>query len=198
MSGVVGVLLAAGAGRRMGQPKALVRHDDGTPWISTARAALLAGGCSDVVVVLGAQAEDARRLLPGGRTVVATTWAKGMSASLTTGLEAVSGDDADAVLVHLVDLPDVGEQVVRRILAHGAPSVLARAVYRGRPGHPVLIGRDHLGPLAASLSGDEGAREYLIDHDTALIECADLAGGMDVDTPEPGGSVRGDGPRMGP
>lgn len=198
MSSVIGVLLAAGAGTRMGRPKALVRHDDGTPWLSAAREALLAGGCSDVVVVLGAQAGRARQFVPEGRSIVATDWARGMSASLVAGLEAVSRDDAEAVLVHLVDLPDVGEPVVGRIVAHAAPSVLARAVYRGRPGHPVLIGRDHLGPLTASLDGDEGARRYLSDHQTTLIECSDLAEGRDVDTPEPGRPVDDDDePRVG-
>ena len=198
MSGVIGVLLAAGAGTRMGRPKALVRHEDGTPWVTATRAALLTGGCSDVVVVLGAQADRARRLVPEGRVVVADDWAQGMSASLRAGLEAVSGDDAEAVLVHLVDLPDVGERVVARILSHSAPSGLARAAYRGQAGHPVIIGRDHLRPLTASLRGDEGARGYLTEHATALIECSDLAEGNDVDTPTGAGPVRGDGPRVGP
>lgn len=197
MSSVVGVLLAAGAGTRMGWPKALIRHDDGTSWLRAARDALLAGGCSDVVVVLGAQAERARLLVPDSRTVVATDWAQGMSASLATGLDAVSRDDAEAVLVHLVDLPDVGEQVVRRIVAHASPPSLARAVYRDQPGHPVLIGRDHLGPLTASLGGDEGARAYLTDHPTAFIECSDLAGGRDVDSVVPQGLNDRDGPRLG-
>ncbi len=194
MSSVIGVLLAAGAGTRMGQPKALVRRADGTPWLQAARGALLAGGCDDVVVVLGAQADRARRFVPDGRVVVATDWAKGMSASLTAGLDAVSGDGAEAVVVHLVDLPDVGEPVIRRIITHASPTALARAVYRERPGHPVLIGRDHLAPLAASLVGDEGARMYLNEHPTTSVECSDLAGGHDVDTAA--GTDHHDGPRL--
>ncbi|MEO7235035.1 MAG: NTP transferase domain-containing protein, partial [Lapillicoccus sp.] len=61
----VGVVLAAGAGRRMGMPKALVHETDGTSWLVRAVGALTGSGCSPVVVVLGARADEARRLLEG-------------------------------------------------------------------------------------------------------------------------------------
>ena len=55
-----GLLLAAGAGRRMGMPKALVRDDAGEPWLVRGVRALRDGGCDAVTVVLGAGAEEAR------------------------------------------------------------------------------------------------------------------------------------------
>lgn len=58
----VGLLLAAGAGTRMGRPKALVVDEHG-PWLSRTVATLLDGGCDRVVVVLGAGAVEARALL---------------------------------------------------------------------------------------------------------------------------------------
>lgn len=58
----VGLLLAAGAGTRMGRPKALVVDEHG-PWLTRAVATLLDGGCDRVVVVLGAGATEARALL---------------------------------------------------------------------------------------------------------------------------------------
>ncbi|WP_293782306.1 NTP transferase domain-containing protein, partial [uncultured Aeromicrobium sp.] len=158
MSRVTGLLLAAGAGRRMGGPKALLRTADGTSWVAAARSVLVDGGCDDVVVVLGAEAQTARRHVQHARVVVADDWERGMGASLAAGLAAVADETADAVLVHLVDLPDVGADVVARVLAHGAdPAVLARAAYRGRPGHPVLLGRDHW-PALTGGDADEGAR----------------------------------------
>src|SRR5690606_27836598 len=103
----LGLLLAAGRGSRMGSPKALVRGADGVPWLLASRSALLAAGCDRVLVVRGAQAEAAVALLPAGAEhVVAADWTDGMSASLRTGLEAARSGPADAVLVHLVDLPD--------------------------------------------------------------------------------------------
>ncbi len=169
----------------MGSPKALVRGADGVPWLLASRSALLAAGCDRVLVVLGAQAEAAVALLPAGAEhVVAADWADGMSASLRTGLEAARSGPADAVLVHLVDLPDVGPAVMGRLLALAGPDALARATYDGTPGHPVLIGRDHWPALVAELTGDEGARAYLDRHGATLVECGDLATGDDVDTPE--------------
>ena len=53
----LGVLLAGGAGRRMGTPKALLRDLDGTPFLARAIGILLEGGCDRVVVVTGAAAD---------------------------------------------------------------------------------------------------------------------------------------------
>lgn len=178
-----GLLLAAGAGRRMGTPKALVHDPDGTSWLRRSVQALLDGGCAPVRVVLGASADEARALLVDlpVDVVVAEDWAEGMGASLRAGLLSVG--DPDALLVSLVDLPDVGAPVVARVLtADTGRATLARASYDGGPGHPVLLGGDHLAPLLATLHGDAGARAYLAAHDVTLVECGDLATGADRDT----------------
>jgi CTP:molybdopterin cytidylyltransferase MocA len=107
-----------------------------------------------------------------------------MGASLRVGLTALAGRDADAALVTLVDLPDVGAEVVRRVVEQGSgDGTLLRATYAGRPGHPVLIGRDHWAGVAATARGDEGARSYLATHEPVACECGDLATGRDVDRP---------------
>lgn len=193
---VHGLLLAAGAGRRMGTPKALVHDDDGTSWLRRSVAALRDGGCDGVTVVLGAAAEEARALVadrPGERVVVATSWAEGMGASLRAGLEALLADarPPEAVVVSLVDLPDVGAAVVARLVAAAAAGAgatgagetgLARAAYDGVPGHPVLLGRAHWAGVAAAAAGDRGARDYLAARPVRLVECGDLATGADRDT----------------
>ncbi len=183
-----GLLLAAGSGSRMGTPKALVVGQDGAPWLSRSVASLLGGGCDGVTVVLGAAAEDAVTLVPPGpvTAVVARDWADGMSASLRAGLRALAATDAAAALVTLVDLPDVGSDVVRRVVDLGIdPGVLARATYGGRPGHPVLLGRDHWAGVVETATGDAGARDYLAQHTVFEVECGDLATGADVDRPDP-------------
>jgi nicotine blue oxidoreductase len=173
---VVGVLLAAGAGTRYGMPKALAADGE---WLRLAVAALADGGCDDVVVVLGAAVVDAPA---PARAVVAPDWALGMSASLRAGLDAAHG--ATFVVLHLVDTPDVGADVVRRVLTAGAGTGLARAVFRGRPGHPVVIGARHIPVLRDSLSGDQGARAFLSGRDDMVaVECGDLASGVDIDLP---------------
>ena len=175
------LLLAAGAGSRMGRPKALVEG-----WLARSVQVLADGGCARVTVVLGAGAEEALPLLAGtgAAAVVAADWEAGMSASLRAGLAALDGADADAALVSLVDLPDVSSAVVARVLRGGAGAgTLRRASYRGEPGHPVLIGRDHWSGVAGETAGDRGARGYLAAHDVELVECGDLATGRDVDAP---------------
>lgn len=176
---VHGLLLAAGAGRRYGGPKALVPG-----WLDASVRVLLDGGCARVTVVLGSGA-DRVEPPPDATVVVAADWALGMAASLRAGLLALEAGGDDAALVHLVDLPDVSADVVRRVLGGPVASdVLRRATYGGRPGHPVLIGADHWAGIAARAHGDEGARGYFTEHAPEAVECGDLASGRDVDRPD--------------
>jgi CTP:molybdopterin cytidylyltransferase MocA len=177
-----GLLLAAGAGRRMGRPKALVEG-----WLSRAVDSL--DDCEAVVVVLGASADDAAPLLAAHDVtiVVAPDWDEGMGASLRTGLMHLQHGDATRCVVTLVDLPDVTAPVVRRLLdLPDDEAVLARASYLGEPGHPVLIGRSHWSGVIETASGDRGARDYLASRAVTLVECGDLATGADVDRPTGG------------
>ena len=182
---VTGIVLAAGAGTRMGTPKALKITADADPWVARAARLLRASGCDPVIVVLGAEAVEAARLVPlGVETVIARDWAGGMSASVRTALAAVHGT---AALITLVDLPAMPVSVAQRVLNHTAVSArsLCRATYFGSPGHPVLIGRDHFSALAKTIDGDHGAGRYLRQHGVTKIECGDLFDGIDHDTPEP-------------
>ncbi len=145
-----GLLLAAGAGVRYGMPKVLAEQGE---WLRSAVAALAGGGCDDVVVVLGAAVVD----VPApARPVVAEDWQQGMGASLAAGLAAAG--DADYAVVLTVDTPDVGADVVDRVLtaARAAPSGIARAVYGGRPGHPVVIAGRHWPALVADAARRRG------------------------------------------
>lgn len=146
-------------------------------------------------MVIGAGADDVLALLPADvRAVRNDDFAAGMGGSLRRGLAALSADPgqdaADAALIMLVDLPDVGRPVVDRLLAAVGPPgdarrVLIRAGYRGRPGHPVVIGRDHWAGVQAAATGDAGARPYFREHPPRMVECGDLATGVDVDRPAP-------------
>lgn len=193
MTSVAGLLLAAGAGRRMGTPKALVHDPDGTSWLARSVAALGAGGCHGVTVVVGAESARATQVLADhdfvGEVVVADDWEEGMGASLRAGLRHLQRTGAGVALVTLVDLPDVGADVVARLVgtvsdtAIPASRVLERAAYGGVPGHPVVLGRDHWSAIVSAVAGDRGARDYLGAHDVVLVECGDLATGTDIDTP---------------
>jgi CTP:molybdopterin cytidylyltransferase MocA len=185
-----GLLLAAGAGRRMGGPKALVELD-GQQLVRRALRVLAEGGCAPLVVVLGASAERVAPLVPDDvRVVVAEDWAEGMGASLRAGLDALASLDVDSAVVHLVDLPGVTPEAVARLAATATPDAptadaLARAAYAGIPAHPVLLGRSHWAGIREAASGDAGARGYLRGNPAVrLVECGDVAEPDDVDTPE--------------
>jgi CTP:molybdopterin cytidylyltransferase MocA len=171
----------------MGVPKALVSDEAGS-WLVRGVGTLREGGCARVTVVLGAEAARARSLLGAleVEVAVADDWAEGMGASLRTGLRALGGSSAPGVpgvVVSLVDLPDLVPEVVARVIAAAAgPAALARASYDGKPGHPVLIGRDHWAGVIETAVGDQGARAYLSSREVTLIECGDLASGLDVDS----------------
>jgi len=167
---VSGIVLAAGAGTRAGGPKALRPG-----WIAAACTALLDGGCARVIVVLGAAPSADIPADDRVTSVVAADWARGISHSLRAGLDAASGH---AALITLVDLPGLPSGVVARVVA--ADGELRQAVFDGRPGHPVYLSASH---WELPLSGDTGARSYLVANGVNEIECSDLWGGQDQDTP---------------
>ncbi|MFF8672772.1 NTP transferase domain-containing protein [Streptomyces sp. NPDC015242] len=186
-AGVVALLLAAGGGRRLGgRPKALLPHR-GRPLVEHAVRVLREGGCAGVHVVLGARSEEvrARAELTGCVLVDNPAWEQGMGTSLRAGLASLAGTDARAALVSLVDQPGIGPQAVARVLGACADEQsLVSAAYDGVRGHPVLFGAAHWAGVAATATGDQGARAYLKEHGPSLtlVECADVARPFDIDT----------------
>ncbi|MFE3635692.1 NTP transferase domain-containing protein [Streptomyces cellostaticus] len=184
---VAGLLLAAGGGRRLGgRPKALLEHR-GRPLVEHAVGVLRAAGCARIHVVLGAAADDVRNRadLSGCVTVRNPDWAAGMGSSLRAGLGSFAGTGVTAALVSLVDQPGIGAAAVTRVLdAYEDENSLVSAAYDGVRGHPVLFGAAHWAGIAASATGDRGARAYLREHASALrlVECADVAEPYDIDT----------------
>ncbi|MFJ9862947.1 NTP transferase domain-containing protein [Streptomyces sp. NPDC101165] len=184
---IAGLLLAAGGGRRLGgRPKALLEHR-GRPLVEHAVGVLRAAGCDRIHVVLGARADDVRERaeLSGCVLVDNPDWADGMGSSLRAGLGSLAGTGVRAALVSLVDQPGIGPDAAARVLgAYEGDTSLVSAAYDGVRGHPVLFGAAHWAGIAATATGDRGARAYLKEHASAvrLVECADVAEPYDIDT----------------
>ena len=192
MTTVAGLVLAAGGGRRYGMPKALVEYGGSLlveRAVRTARAV-----CDPVLVVLGARAVDVWRTadLTGATVLANRDWETGMASSLRTGLDGLRGwpGRVDAALVTLVDMPGMTPEALAQVAAHAAPDALAVATYDGVRGHPVLLGRDSWAEVAATATGDEGARRYLATHAVTEVDCTGLADPVDLDVP-PGGVASG-------
>ncbi|HEY3008977.1 MAG TPA: nucleotidyltransferase family protein [Micromonosporaceae bacterium] len=179
------MVLAAGAGRRIGGAKALLRHGNAL-LVERAAGTLHEAGCDPVVVVLGAQAAlvQATAELNGAEVVVNRAWGTGMGSSLRAGLGALANTDAEAVVVVLVDMPGVTAAAVRRIAALPYPQVLVCATYAKRRDHPMLLGREHWAGIATLANADVGARPYLMAHAGEILDvaCDDIADGVDIDT----------------
>jgi len=178
---VAGLLLAAGAGTRLGRPKALVEIG-GMTLAERGVALLRDAGTDPVVVVTGAAPVS----LPGIIVAHNPQWPTGMGSSLREGLQTLPAD-RDAVVIALVDQPLITPAAVRRLVAAFASGArLAVASYQGRPRNPVLIGREHWAGAATAARGDAGARAFLRAHRALVtaVECGDVASPDDLDTPE--------------
>lgn len=195
-----GLLLAGGSGKRMGLPKALVRLGNGHSLVTNGLRILRDGGCEDIILVLGAGDEAVRKSLAAARPQVAEImgdgrlfmvsnpdYEEGISTSVRVGLLGMEQleSEPDGAIVQLVDTPDISPDAIDKVAREVAPSALAMATYDGTPGHPILIGREHWRPIATSITGDEGARQYLKDRtDVVLVACDGLGSPVDLDTPE--------------
>jgi len=185
---VAGIIMAAGQSSRMGANK-LLMDDAGRPIVARVVEQALAAGLTEVIVVCGHQEEAMRAALAGlgVRFVSCPDFAEGMSASLRCGLKAVPAD-ADAALVLLADMPRVGSQLLRRMIAAFNPTegrAIVVPAHRGKRGNPVLWDRRFFDEME-QLAGDVGARHLIGEHAELVVEIEAEDNGilLDVDTPE--------------
>lgn len=182
---VAGLLLAAGGGRRFGGAKALISLE-GELLVERGARVLREGGCTPVVVALGAQADEVQAAASLPEVVVVTDWESGLGASLRAGLRALQERDVSACVVALADQPRVGaEAVARLVAAHAAGAVAAVATYDGVARNPVLLDRRTWVQVAATTLGDVGARDWLRAHPELVTEvpCDGTGSTVDIDTP---------------
>jgi CTP:molybdopterin cytidylyltransferase MocA len=184
---VVGVVLAAGEGRRFGGPKALAGFE-GKTLLEHAVCVLEDGGCRPVLVVLGASADEVleKCALTDAVVIVNEEWSKGMGGSLRLALAEARRRNDEAVLVLPVDQPAVTPALVERLLSawHGG-AVAAVASYGGEGRTPVVIDGSLWHRVEESAVGDQGARELLRSNPelVTLVPCDDVGDPSDIDTP---------------
>lgn len=177
------VLLAAGGSRRLGTPKQLVMFN-GAPLIHTALAACTGNG--RVAIVLGGNAEAVRAALPSGgiEAIPNDEWEEGIASSIRCAVDWARTVDAEALLLHLVDLPFVHRAHLSALVARyrGGAEKVGTEYENGVLGAPALFDARYYDELHA-LRGDRGAARLLREDDeTVSVPFMDDA--MDVDTPE--------------
>ncbi|MBT3266871.1 nucleotidyltransferase family protein [Candidatus Poribacteria bacterium] len=165
---VVGLLLAAGASRRMGRLKQVLPFGEAAV-LEQGVANFRDAGVDTTIVVLGHAPDTIRAELPavfGSDDVVAAVnerHAEGMFTSVQCGIRAAEGLDADAVLLALVDQPFIPPSVYASVIgAHADGGALVTIpVYRGRRGHPVALSMDLRDQILAPDEPDATLRDVV-------------------------------------
>jgi molybdenum cofactor cytidylyltransferase/nicotine blue oxidoreductase len=181
------MIIAAGGGRRIGGPEALLRQGD-RPLVNQVLDTLREAGCGPVVVVLGAAADEVQEAtdLSTATVVVNRAWGTGIGSSMRKGLDALTDPQTEAVVVVPVDMPGLTVAAIRRVTALPFPDALVCATYDGLRAYPMLFGRRHWAGIATLANADVGARPYLMAHKNEIVDiaCDGVADGRRVDTPE--------------
>ncbi|ULA62971.1 MAG: 4-diphosphocytidyl-2C-methyl-D-erythritol synthase [Nitrospira sp.] len=184
------IILAAGASTRMGKPKQLLTYG-GHTFLRNAAEVALASMCRPIAVVLGAHADLLKRGIDDlpVQQVMNTQWAKGMSASIQAGLQALEEGDREgttkAVVLMLCDQPFVTAAVINELVrtARSTGKGIVASEYGGTIGVPALFRREYFPELAA-LSGDGGAKRIIAAHPGDVAGLLFPQGTTDIDTPE--------------
>ena len=207
------IVLAAGESKRMGRPKQMLAWR-GKTLLRHVLESLIHSDVDEIVLVLGHEAEAIGKSLsdlletfesriperkmssarrnhdfhrPHIEIVINQDYTQGMASSLQAGLRALD-PKSEAFLVILADQPGIGPEIINRMIRGFREADprrgIVRPLYRGRGGHPVLIGARYL-EEALQLHGDVGARQILSDHpgDILEIDVDQDAVLRDIDTP---------------
>ncbi|MCK0166489.1 nucleotidyltransferase family protein [Jannaschia sp. S6380] len=175
------LILAAGASSRMRGDDKLLQEVDGTPLLL--RAVRAACAVSDEVIVTLPRNSPRRAWLGDTPARLVELDAGAMSASIRAGVAACR---AEAVLIHLADMPEIDAAAFDALATawrNSDATILRATDADGRPGQPVVFDRTHFGALS-DLSGDTGAKPILARHRVATLALPGRAATTDLDTPE--------------
>jgi molybdenum cofactor cytidylyltransferase len=184
------VLLAAGAGSRIGhRPKSLLELG-GVPLIRRQLIALSGAGIDEVVVVLGHHAALIEPVVQDFPVTVVHNLNPddGQVSSQRLGLAALTGK-LDAVIVALADQPLINAQDITALIGaykkrpEGADVVFPRVA--GERGNPVIFSADVAASILAG-QANVGCRQWQADHPEAVapFDTDNRRYRVDIDTAE--------------
>jgi molybdenum cofactor cytidylyltransferase len=185
MTGLCGLILAAGTSSRMGRDKALLlwpkKEAAATGTLLSAAIRALSEYCDLVIVVVGENEPVLAPIIYGEGAFLARNPApeRGQFSSLQTGLHEVLNRGRDSAMITLVDRPPVKDATLRKLVhlftdrAHDAWAVIPE--HAGKHGHPMLIGRELI-EVFLQTPASSNAREILHAHTDRITY-------VDVDDP---------------
>jgi CTP:molybdopterin cytidylyltransferase MocA len=188
----VAVVLAAGAGKRMGgSAKAALLLPDGRTFLAAVAASARAGGCRRVVVVVGRPHSEATRAaaLAAGVTEIVENPDpdRGMTSSLAVALDGLDPRAVDVALSWPVDHALVRASTVANVLrAGGRDLIVVPTAASGRGGHPTAFGASLWPELRKAAALPDGARAVVRADPARVVRVATSDPGtfFDIDTPD--------------
>lgn len=183
-----GLLLAAGASKRLGRPKQLLEIQQKTllEWSTLA----LLQTCDEVTVLLGAEQEKSLEILhllqkdyDNLHVQINSKWQEGMGSTLAEGLSKLK--PFHHVLIHLVDMPFINGFHLKYLINHFEkhPSKALVSSYQGQSAPPVIIPQA-LFSLVTNWKGDQGLGKFWKEN-PSLVDPLELGlAYRDIDTEE--------------
>ncbi len=183
------IILAAGASRRMGKPKQLLKIDNQT-LIERAIAITQALEHQETVIVLGANAQQITPFIasrPALDFIINEDWEQGMGTTLKAGLSFLLNAEKDlsAVIVMVCDQPYLSAKKLQELIDkyRETKANIVATSYNNIKGVPALFSKKLFDKLL-DLDKDEGARK-IINRFKGEIEVVDFPKGIyDLDTPQ--------------
>jgi molybdenum cofactor cytidylyltransferase len=183
------VILAAGASKRMGSPKQLLKWGDGTLIGNTIETASKLAS-NEPIVVLGAHYELIKNVIQTSPVTILNNenWENGLGSSIAFAVEYLqnSKSNVDGVLITLCDQPLITADFLNLFISKfqsGKNQILATSYGNGKQGVPVLFDKVYFNDLK-KLNGDEGAKEILKKYSSHVEALTPPMDNKDLDTSE--------------
>lgn len=182
------LILAAGASRRLGEPKQLIKYG-GTSLIRRIAIESIKAEIGGVTVVTGYEADSIASEISDLNIEVFFNkdWEEGIGASIRNGLEHIlkKQPDTNAILITMVDQPFVNAQHLQKIANAYDPArpMIIASAYSGTFGVPVLVDNYYFEKLM-ELKGDEGGKKIFVQYLKDIVEIPFIDGSIDIDHQE--------------
>ena len=182
------LILAAGASRRLGEPKQLIKYE-GTSLVRRIASESVKAGIGNVTVVTGYKTDEIAMEISDLKVDVFYNedWEEGIGASIRNGLKYVlkKQPDTNAILITMVDQPFVNAQHLQKIANAYDPArpMIIASAYSGTFGVPVLVDNYYFEKLS-ELKGDEGGKKIFVQYLRDIVEIPFIEGSIDIDHQE--------------
>ncbi len=185
------LFLAAGASRRMGQSKQLLKIKDNQILIEQSILAATTSASQHITVVLGANALRIQKVLSKKSLdidiIINKQWEKGMGSTLSVGLEYLleQQPNLDAAIISVSDQPYLSNTIFNQLIEQytNTQKPIICSDYGHRLGVPALLDKQFF-PQLLSLQADEGARGIIRSNRTLVATVPFPKGAIDLDTPQ--------------